>query len=256
MEIEQNDKNKINGDNEKDIIENNIKFFSDLNQKNKLIEKVGQENKILNKNNEQNISLLKKEIVNIKKDSEKEINSLKDYINAQINLFKKELITNNNNNEIKEKKEKKINYREIEIIKEDINDLNDKYNQFERVFENKLDFIESTLIKLIDKDKIEKNNKKKEKDTPYTKDDLILNNFEKKLLEIFSEKNYNISKIDEKDLQELKNIANLFENDYSPLEVFQDFFDKNLKNKINEIKDEKILINIMNKKNSIYELFL
>ena len=79
-----------------------------------------------------------------------------------------------------------------------------------------------------------------------------MNNFEKKLLEIFSEKNYNIKKIDDKDLQELKNIANLFEKDYSPLEVFQDFFDKNLKNKINEINDEKILINIMNKKNNIY----
>ena len=44
------------------------------------------------------------------------------------------------------------------MIKDDLNGLNEKYTKFEKVFDNKLKFIESSLSKLLQKE--EKENKK------------------------------------------------------------------------------------------------
>ena len=49
-------------------------------------------------------------------------------------------------------KKNQIRKRDFDSMKEDVHFLNEKYNSFERIFENKLDFIESRLSKLIEKD--------------------------------------------------------------------------------------------------------
>ena len=148
-------------------------------------------------------------------------------------------------------------------MKDDLNDLNEKYSDFEKVFDNKLDFIESSLSKLLQKEEKAKKDKKSE-------DKKIINNnnnnnnlnnhiiegffdvdwkeFKKKLDCIFSDKNNKEKGIKDDELRELKNIALKYsKNNHEKLPVDQ------FKNYINEIissktpEDADFINNIINK---------
>ncbi len=73
---------------------------------------------------------------------------------------------------------------------------------------------------------------------------------------IFSPQNNNLENIDENDLEKIKKISLNFmdkDGELSPMEKFNEFFEKYVK--IREIKDENIIINLIKKKNQIFELF-
>ena len=146
----------------------NVEYlFQKIKDQNELIEKLQKEIIILNKKIDEITSLLNKEILNLKEKNTNEIKSLKKIFEEEIIILKEELNKNNKNENI----EKKDN---LKYIKEDIQNLYEKYNDFERIFENKLDFIESSLSKITteqeenrktldEKEKGKEKEKKKEK---------------------------------------------------------------------------------------------
>lgn len=227
------------GENGKQKFSTNIELLNqEINKKNEIIENLQKENKELNIKNEESISLLNKEIKILKETYEKEINSLKDFFIKEINLLKEEISKKNNNNNEMEKKEEKKTKNEIKAIKEDINDLNEKYSSFERVFDNKLEFIESSLSKLMEKEGNEKDIKK---------------DFENKLNNIFKKQNDSKEHIDQKDLEDLKKLAlNLSDNGGSPLKESRFFFSKIFDKRVSETKDNMIIHNLISKKEEIF----
>ena len=139
----------------------------------------------------------------------------------------------NNNEYIIENEEKKDNIKNIK-------DLNNKYNKFEKKFENKLDLIQKSLSKLMVKEGIEKD---------YSKE------FENKLNKIFGKQNDKINHVSKKDLEDLKTIGMelIKNNESSPLEKTRNYFEKILNKRINEINDKSIIANLAIKKNEIFE---
>ena len=139
----------------------------------------------------------------------------------------------NNNEYIIENEEKKDDIRNIK-------DLNNKYNKFEKKFENKLDLIQKSLSKLMVKEGIEKD---------YSKE------FENKLNKIFGKQNDKINHVSKKDLEDLKTIGMelIKNNESSPLEKTRNYFEKILNKRINEINDKSIIANLAIKKNEIFE---
>lgn len=211
-------------------MENNeiLLLKQEIQKKNEIIENLQKENSLIIKRNEDNISLLGKEIENIKQKYDKEIYSLKEYFTKEINSLKEELV----------KKDDKKRKNELKTIKEDISILNEKYSNFERVFDNKLDFIESSLSKLMNKQGLKNDNKK---------------DIENKLCNIFKEQNDNQKHIDEKDMQELKDLAFILINSGgSPLKECTNFFEKYLNKRISEIDNQEILKNLIAKKDEIF----
>ena len=91
----------------------------------------------------ENEECFKKETNSLKELLENKINTKLDELHKR-NTDKNEIIVNNNNNdEIKRK-------REFNVMKKDLKDLNEKFNDFEREFDNKLDFIETSLSKILE----------------------------------------------------------------------------------------------------------
>ena len=79
--------------------------------------------------------------------------------------------------------------------------------------------------------------------------------FNNLIKKIFTPQNNNLEKITKKDLENIKKISlNLMAKDdeLSPIEKFQEFFEKKIK--IKEIEDENIIMNLIEKKNQIFEL--
>ena len=131
-------------------------------------------------------------------------------------------------------------------MKEDLNDLNEKYSQFERVFENKLEFIESSLSKLLKQDKNNKEEKKVENKNEINiinnninnnnnniinlknennEDEGIWKEFINILDEIFSAKNEKSPDINKNTLKKFEKISlNLFNNEKYPIEKFNNYF--------------------------------
>ena len=237
---------------EKGIIDEkhiNIEYlFQKIKDQNELIEKNQKEILILNKKIDEMSSLLKKEILSLKEKNTNEIKSLKKIYEEKIIILKEELNKNNKD----EKIEKKDN---LKYIKEDIQNLYEKYNDFERIFENKLDFIELSLSKITtDQEENRKtlNENGKEKRKEKDKWEEFINLFKV----IFSPQNNNLENIDENDLEKIKKISLNFmdkDGELSPMEKFNEFFEKYVK--IREIEDENIIINLIKKKNQIFELF-
>ena len=191
-------------------------------KKNEIIDNLQKENALIIKRNEDNISLLSNEIINLKQEYDKKINSLKEEIAKN-----------------RDKKEEKKRKNELNAIKEDITDLKEKYCSFERVWDNKLDFIESSLSKLMEKEGIERENK---------------NDIESKLKYIFREQNDNQKNIDKNDLEELKNLSYiLISSGGDPVKESNKFFEKHFNKRVSEIKNNKILHNLINKKEEIFK---
>ena len=202
-------------------------------KKNEIIDNLQKENALIIKRNEDNISLLNNEIINLKKEYDKKINSLKDLFTKEIHTLKEEIAKNG------DKKEEKKRKNELNAIKEDITDLKEKYCSFERVWDNKLDFIESSLTKLMEKGGIERENK---------------NDIESKLKYIFREQNDNQKTIDKNDLEELKNLSFiLISSGGDPVKESNKFFEKHFNKRVSEIKNNKILHNLINKKEEIFK---
>ena len=202
-------------------------------KKNEIIDNLQKENALLIKRNEDNISLLSNEIINLKLEYDKKINSLKDLFTKEIHTLKEEIAKNG------DKKEEKKRKNELNAIKEDIIDLKEKYCNFERVWDNKLDFIESSLSKLMEKEGIERENK---------------NDIESKLKYIFREQNDNQKNIDKNDLEELKNLSYiLISSGGDPVKESNKFFEKHFNKRVSEIKNNKILHNLINKKEEIFK---
>jgi hypothetical protein len=182
----------------------------------------------------------------------KETNSLKQLLENKINTKveelqkrntdKNEIIENNNNNdEIKRK-------REFNVMKKDLKDLNEKFNDFERVFDNKLDFIETSLSKILDDKKEDEENKKIEKQKEKTVIDLEWADNKAGRKTYFDPQNrINIeslikSDMKKKEKQEAKELVKQFENLLDKI-----FSEESLK--YNDIKkdDENKFINLANK---------
>jgi hypothetical protein len=202
-------------------------------KKNEIIDNLQKENALIIKRNEDNISLLSNEIINLKQEYDKKINSLKDLFTKEIHALKEEIAKN------RDKKEEKKRKNELNAIKEDITDLKEKYCSFERVWDNKLDFIESSLSKLMEKEGIERENK---------------NDIESKLKYIFREQNDNQKNIDKNDLEELINLSYiLISSGGDPVKESNKFFEKHFNKRVSEIKNNKILHNLINKKEEIFK---
>ena len=264
---------------EEDINKIKNEIEKELNEKLKEVQ-----TSFINKINE-NEECFKKEINSLKELLENKINTKSDELPKK-NTDKNEIIENNNNNdEIKRK-------REFNVMKKDIKDLNEKFNDFERVFDNKLDFIETSLSKILDdkkeeeeKQKIEKQkeeNKKTEIDlewannTPGRKtyietqnrisiDSFIKSNlknkekqeakelikqFENLLDKIFSEENLKLNDIKKDDEDKFINLSNkLLKYHIVAIEVFSLYL-----NKIRNNISENLIDNLNSKKNKIFQI--
>ena len=211
---------------------------NEIIEKNKLIDNLQKENKELIKKNDENNSLLNKEIKNIKNEYEIKLNSLREYFQNEINSLKEEISKNKNTMDNKEEKKRK---NEIKVLKEDLNDLCDKFNNFQRICDNKMEFIESSLTKLMEKEGIKKD---------------MTFKFLEKLEDIFSEKNDKKICIDKKDTEELKTLLmKIIENkEPIPVEKSRNFFDNNFNKRITEINDKNIIQNLINKKEEIFNI--
>jgi hypothetical protein len=163
------------------------------------------------------------------------------------NTDKNEVFENNNNNndEVKRK-------REFNVMKKDLKDLNEKFNDFERVFDNKLDFIETSLSKILDDKKEDEENQKiiqkQKEENKKTEIDLEWANNKAVRKTYFDTQNkINIdilikSDLKSKEKQEAKELIRQFENLLDKI-----FSEENLK--CNDIKkdDENKFINLANK---------
>ena len=156
-------------------------------------------------------------------------------------------------------------------MKDDLNDLNEKYSNFEKVFDNKLEFIESSLSKLLQKEEKEEKEKKEKKEKKSEDKKIIDNNnennnnlnkhiiedffdvewkeFEKKLDCIFSDKNNKEKEIKNEELTKLKDIALKYSKNHQeklPVEQFKNYINVIMQSKAQEDKD--FIDNIVNKK--------
>ena len=253
-------------------------IISELKKKDEIIKNLQNEINKINKKNEEDKSFYLKEINQLKEDNKKEIDSMKEAFESEIKALKEEISKNNqiekkeNNNQIKR--------REFNAIKEDLNDFNEKLSKFERVFDNKLDFIESALSRLLEKEEQQKEEQKEEKkedqkeknnnnnnqnnnnkinekkqiefvEDYLEKDPGVWKDFLKQIDVIFSEKYSNTKDIKEGELKKLKKLSlNLTKKNKSTIEKFNDYFSNKIKPKINKNNNS----NYLYKKSKIFEL--
>ena len=262
---EKNNKNEVNFD----FIKN------ELDKRDEMIKNLQNEIQKINKKSEEDKSFYINEINKIKQDNKNEINSIKEFFESEIKSIK-ELISKNNQGEKKENNNQ-IKRREFNLVKEDLNDLNDKICKFERVFDNKIAFFESSLSKLLEKDQqkeknnenkinnnqnnnnnniIEKNQNKNQMqivDGYLDKDAVIWKDFENQLDVIFSEKYADSKDINKKELDKLEKISiKLNKTNNLINERFSEYFNKKIKPRINDINYE----NYLYKRAKIFELFI
>ena len=214
-------KNIQNENNEKVI---NIKLLlEELKKKDEIIEKMQNEIKNINE-----------ELIKIKENDKKNIKLLKNYFEKDINSIKEEIesIKKNNNDEAKDNKKNQIRKRDFDLMKEDIRDLTDKCNNFERVFENKLYFIESSLSKLLNQEE------------------------EKKMQNNINEKKINENKINENKIDENKiNENKINENKINENKINENKIDENKNNDIINNKAQNIW-NIKDEDEGIWKDFI
>ena len=249
------------------------------------------ENKKENENQESKLDMIIKSL----KEKDEIIKSLQNSINnlsSQIKEIKE------SNEQMKQNYEKQINElkegikycmkkRELEYIGGNLDVLNDKYNNFERVIESKMGFMESNMTKIFEKgeelkkleenkiiinnenkiNNIDKNNVKNNNDgnikdkniekkgsakQKSLKDQFnmkIYKNFNKILNEIFSDKNLKNEEIDNKSFEKfVKESKDLIQKKESPIEFCTEY--------INEIKQKippELIINVEKKKIKLYQ---
>ena len=155
--------------------------------------------------------------------------------------------------------------KDFDLMKENLKNLNEKYSDFDRVFENKFEFIESSLSKLLKQDKNNKEEKKVENKNEINiinnninnnnnniinnEDEGIWKEFINILDEIFSAKYENSPDINKNTLKKFEKISlNLLNNEKYPIEKFNNYFTDKISKKAIEN------MNLIHKKNKIFEI--
>ena len=160
-------------------------------------------------------------------------------------------------------------------MKQDLQDLNEKCNNFERVLDNKMDFIEFNLAKLLGKDqnleenknienKNNKNNISKKSENNNNNNESnkinIFNNYldknhfkelEQELDIIFSKENEKSEDIEKEDIERLKKIVlNIMKNHKVPSEEITNYF----RNKFEKRTPDENFKKLLNKKVKILDI--
>ena len=241
--------NNINNDEkkeEKEIQESKLNMIiKSLKEKDDIIKSLQNDINYLKKQNEfysSKIQEIKKSQEQMKQNYEKQINELKEIMakKEDIKYFAKR--------------------RELDYIKENLEALSDKYNNFERVTESKMGFIESNMSKVLEKGenlKDQENNKiindyiQKEFCTSFDKD--VYKELNDILDIIFSKSNLVNKTISENHLDKLIKISTqLFKNRYQPIEYFGEYFNAYIKT-INENILKEFNYNLQMKKSIIFQ---
>ena len=245
---------KYDTKNNNDKLKSNIKKktidlrLRELENKDKIIECLKKEIEILKRKAEEDQSYFNKEISNLKENNRKKINLFKNYLGNEFSLIREEISKiKNDKNGMKVKSKNEIKQKDFDSMKENLKNLNEKYSKFEKIFDNKIDFIESNLSKLLEI------SKKKEEQTKIenTINANIINDNTKKfknLLDIiFSENN----DINNEDLKQLEDISlKLIKEDILPLEIFSQYFNEKYGQKKLDEYSEKLIY----KKCHIFEI--
>ena len=251
-----NNENKKENENQETKLDMIIKS---LKEKDDIIKSL--QNNIINLSTQ--IKEIKESNEQMKQDYEKQINDLKEV------MAKKEDI------------KYFVKKRELQFVSENLDALSDKYNNFERVIESKMGFMESNMTKIFEKgeelkkleenkiiinnenkiNNIDKNNVKSNNDgnikdkniekkgsakQKLLKDQFnmkIYKNFNKILNEIFSDKNLKNEEIDNKSFEKfIRESKDLIQEKESPIEFCTEY--------INELKEKTVpeLINNLEQK--------
>ena len=248
--INKDDNININEDKEKKEIEESKldMIIKSLKEKDEIIKSLQNDINNLKKENEYFSSQIK-EIKNLheqeKQNYEKQINELKEVMakKEDIKYFAKK--------------------RELDYIKDNLDALSDKYNNFERVIESKMGFMESNMSKIFKQEEelkeLEKNviiNEKRDNIPQLSKMNfnmVVYEELNEILDSIFSRNNLVNGTIDEKNLERLLNICtNLFRNRHLPIEYFNAYFNSLMKT-IGENASKEIKYNLQMKKSIIYQ---
>ena len=212
------------------------------------------------------IKTLQNDINNLKKENEyfsSQIKEIKNLHEQEKQNYEKQI------HELKEVMAKKedIKYfakkRELDYIKDNLDALSDKYNNFERVIESKMGFMESNMSKIFKQEEelkeLEKNviiNEKRDNIPHLSKMNfnmVVYEELNEILDSIFSRNNLVNGTIDEKNLERLLNICtNLFRNRHQPIEYFNEYFNSLMKT-IGENASKEIKYNLQMKKSIIYQ---
>ena len=212
------------------------------------------------------IKTLQNDINNLKKENEyfsSQIKEIKNLHEQEKQNYEKQI------HELKEVMAKKedIKYfakkRELDYIKDNLDALSDKYNNFERVIESKMGFMESNISKIFKQEEelkeLEKNviiNEKRDNIPQLSKMNfnmVVYEELNEILDSIFSRNNLVNGTIDEKNLERLLNICtNLFRNRHLPIEYFNAYFNSLMKT-IGENASKEIKYNLQMKKSIIYQ---
>ena len=212
------------------------------------------------------IKTLQNDINNLKKENEyfsSQIKEIKNLHEQEKQNYEKQI------HELKEVMAKKedIKYfakkRELDYIKDNLDALSDKYNNFERVIESKMGFMESNMSKIFKQEEelkeLEKNviiNEKRDNIPQLSKMNfnmVVYEELNEILDSIFSRNNLVNGTIDEKNLERLLNICtNLFRNRHQPIEYFNEYFNSLMKT-IGENASKEIKYNLQMKKSIIYQ---
>ena len=248
-------------------------LLKELKKKDEIIDNLKNEIEIINKKTEEEKTYINNEINNLKENKKFKINSLKSFFENEINLLKEEILKiNNNKNDGKENKKNQIKKKDFDKMKDDLNDLNEKYSNFEKVFENKLEFIESSLSKLLQKEEKEKKEKISEDKKIIDNNNENNNNLNKHIIEdffdvdwkdfkkkldcIFSDKNNKEKEIKNDELTNLKDIALKYSKNHQeklPVEQFKKYINEIISSKKPE--DEDFITNIVIKKTQVMTMF-
>ena len=246
--------NKYDTKNNNDKLKSNIKKITidlrlrELENKDKIIECLKKEIEILKKQAEEDQSYFNKEISNLKENNRKKINVFKNYLGNGFNFLREEISKIKiDKNGMKVKSKNEIKQKDFDSMKEDLKNLNEKYSKFEKVFDNKIDFIESSISKLL-----EINKKKEEQTKIENKINVIkINDNTKKfknLLDIIFSEDIDINSEDLKQLEDIS--LKLIKEDIIPVEIFSEYFNEKYGQKKLDEYSEKLIY----KKCHIFEI--
>ena len=225
------DKNEINN--------NDIKTnFDFLFEKYELLEKENAKNKETIKMNEYNIINLKTQLQLLRTEYMQEIRVLEEKYKQQFQHLLDLIMKKGENNT--EKNNIIMNDKNDDII-----NINDIYDNLEKMVNKKLGIFQDNIFYLLGKSP-----KKEKNEIIEIKEDNLIDIYEKKLSKIFFDKS---SKIDKNDKNEFKKISKaLIIKGKSPYKIVSQFLENNINNYANELSEDKFN-NIALKKQEIYD---
>ena len=243
------DVNKQNENNNKDekekkteiIVQKDNKEGKELNEKLDMILKEVKKQDIINKLLQKKIDDLKKknetlssnfnsQIKELKESHEKELNQIKQNYENKINDMKKDFATKEDIKYFAKK-------HEIDYVKEELDDLNSKFNNLDREYNSKMGFMESNMERIF---KIEEENKNQEGNK------IVINQKEK------NDNNININNNEKKNNNNIIN-NNIINNNIIKYDYFDEKKKASIKKGLNDKFDTK---NYKNLKKILDEIFI